>query len=143
MWRGLQFVILIKDNYLHDLTDFALGFMYMDSTNVEITGNTMNANPYGISVYWWGITDLTDTTVIGNTINSNTYYAIILGTCNQWLITENDITNNLYGISVSQSRGIKIHENRIIGNNKLGNLNTIDSEPVEEWLVNAINNWWG
>lgn len=132
---------IIKDNYLHDLTDFALGFMYTDSTNVEITGNTMNDNLYGISVYWWGIADLTDTIVIGNTINSN-IYGIILGTCNQWLIAENDITNNLYGISVSQSIGIEIHENRIIGN-KFGIQNNIESEAVEEWLVNAINNWWG
>jgi len=74
---------IIQDNYLHDLTDFAVGFGYTDSENVDILDNTMESNLQGITVFWWGITDLTDTTVTGNTIDSNGY-GILIGTCNQW-----------------------------------------------------------
>ncbi|MDH5364478.1 MAG: right-handed parallel beta-helix repeat-containing protein, partial [Dehalococcoidia bacterium] len=130
---------VIQGNYFHDLTDFAVGFGFTDSTNVDISGNTMENNPYGICVYgWWvegGLADLTDTTVTGNTIDSNPY-GILIVTGNQWTMEDNEITNNGYGIYVMQSTGIEAHHNNIVGNIDYGINNGGPN------VVDATNNYW-
>jgi len=118
-----------------------VGFGYTDSADVNISGNTMNNNPQGITVFWWGITNLIDTIVTGNMIDSNTY-GILIGTCNKWTIENNEITNNYIGIYIMESKGIEAHRNNIVGNT-WGAYNAIGSGDPDEWELNAELNYWG
>lgn len=138
---------IVQGNYFHDLTDFAVGFGFTDSTDVVISGNAMVNNIYGICVYgWWvpgGLANLTGTTVTGNTIDSNSY-GILIVTGNQWTIENNDITNSgTVGVYVMESKGIEVHHNNIVDNQLYGVSNSIGDDDPEQWVVDATLNWWG
>lgn len=80
------------------------------ANNVNIIGNVISANAYGINLF-----SSNNNIISGNTITNN-WYGINLFNSNNNIISGNSITDNWYGIYFYNSTSIGISENNITGN---------------------------
>ncbi|MCE7698660.1 MAG: cysteine peptidase family C39 domain-containing protein [Methanobacterium paludis] len=80
------------------------------SNNLNITGNTISANNYGISLY-----NSNNNTISGNNVKNNWYGTIIFNSNNN-TISGNNVTDNWYGLYSYHSTSTKMSENIITSN---------------------------
>ena len=80
------------------------------SNNLNITGNTISANNYGISLY-----NSNNNTISGNNVKNNWYGTIIFNSNNN-TISGNNVTDNWYGLCSYNSTSTRMSENIITSN---------------------------
>ena len=102
------------------------------SNNLNLTGNTISANNYGIMLYnsnnntisgnninynWYGsvLFDSNNNTISGNTLTNN-WYGIYHYNASSTGISGNTVANNWYGIFINISNSTTISGNTITGN---------------------------
>lgn len=102
-------------------------FSYAD--HVNIIGNTISANYYGISLVNSNYNVISGNMVIGN------WYGINIFNSNNNVISENSILDNWYGIYFYNSTSIGISENNITGNWYGITLSDSDSVTIYENII--------
>ena len=80
------------------------------SNNLNITGNSISANNYGISLY-----NSNNNTISGNNVKNNWYGTIIFNSNNN-TISGNNVTDNWYGLCSYHSTSTRLSENIITSN---------------------------
>lgn len=142
----------IEDNHLHDLNDFAVGFAFTDSEEVEIKGNTVENCVWGImSDTAGGVSSTFKNLIIkGNTIEEIfPVWGTAIWNSDGVKILSNRYLNNAYGIITINTKNVEAHCNFITGTGTIGEnyghypafLN-VPGEG-EEYIVDARWNWWG
>jgi parallel beta-helix repeat protein len=132
-------------------------FLYFNSDNNSISGNTANNNDYGIRLYasdnntvsgntandgFYGIyLDYSDNnTLSGNTANNNDWYGIDINYSNNNTISGNIVDNNVnYGIIFSSYSDYNlIYKNYFVNNG----IHALDEGNFNNWNSSIIGNYW-
>jgi parallel beta-helix repeat protein len=95
---------IVKNNQYHGI--------YLDESANTLSNNTVTNNEYGIYLSVWS----GNTRISGNIVKNNRLYGVYLHYSNETLIFSNNITDNNYGIGLSNSYGNLIHHNYFIDN---------------------------
>jgi parallel beta-helix repeat protein len=174
---GLGGKNLIIGNTVSDCTEIAIGSSHESSIGNIVANNTITNSstgiyfnyPYNIQVIGNTISNMTgevrygihfqvggsNNTVVGNTVMGYTDYGIAIRYADKNLVSENTLSNNFYGIELSQSSsdntvtgndvsnngvGISIFDNS--NNNLIAMNNFLDSVPVG-FYISDIGIWVG